>query len=50
MRIPKPLLVLLIPALIYGAGYGYLWYKAKSTADDVVRLAAPFATIRASAV
>ncbi len=46
MRMPKPLLVLLIPALIYGAGYGYLWYEVKSTADDAVRQAAPLAEIR----
>lgn len=48
MRIPK--LVILLPLLAYGAAMGYLWYKAKSSADEVAQMASPFAEIKYGSV
>ncbi len=43
MRILK--IILLLPVLAYGAAWAYLWYEVKTGADDVVKMASPFAKI-----
>jgi len=48
VRIPK--IVILLPLLAYGAAMGYLWYKTKSSADEVAQTAAPFAEIQYGSV
>lgn len=45
-RVGKILLVLLIPALFYGAAKGYMYYKAKRTVDQLVELASDHVDIR----
>ena len=43
MRYIKILLIL--PILIYGGLKGYVWYEVKTTMDDIIATAAPFADI-----
>lgn len=38
-------IILLIPALAYGAALGYLWFEVKSGADNLSDMASPFAYI-----
>jgi hypothetical protein len=45
-RSTKLLLILLIPALVYGALKGFLYYKAKRAMDDIVVAAANQADVR----
>ena len=45
-RVGKLLLVLLIPALLYGAAKGYMYYTAKRTVDRLVTLASDHVDIR----
>lgn len=46
LRPGKLLLVLLIPAVVYGGLKGFLYYKTKRTVDDIVTAAANQADIR----
>ena len=46
LRPGKLLLILLIPAVVYGGLKGFLYYKAKRTVDDIVTAAANQADIR----
>ena len=39
------LFILLLPAIAYGALYGYLWYEVKSQTEEVAASAAPFAKL-----
>lgn len=48
LRPGKLILILLIPALVYGGIKGFLYYKAKRTVDDIVIAAADQAAIRYS--
>ncbi len=50
MRLRKIILLLLLLPLSYGLAFGYAWYQVKSTADEVVKMASPFAEIRYGAV
>jgi hypothetical protein len=47
-RVGKLFLIILVPALVYGALKGILYYNAKSTIDEVVRTASHQADIRYS--
>ncbi len=46
LRAGKPLLLLLIPLVLYGLAKGYLYFSAKQAVDDLVREAAHQADIR----
>lgn len=48
MKLGKPLLIVLVPALIYGALKGVLYYNAKETVDDIVTNTAHMADVRYS--